>query len=838
MISRCKDAGRRAPAVLPRLPDVRPRLHSCYTTVVAPYLLILCFLAQPLWPWEKAVDDEAQVLAAIEAGKKALLERISSYDEIEYRTPGAELETTHVRGTVTRRLGPTIVIKPLTGGEVHIPRESVVQWTTPGHIHPEMDDLYHGGPSALAAFALVSAGVDTTNQALAMLLETLATDDTKEAGTYVHSLRACVWNALLDRPITKQNRQRYRKLLQEDANWLMRAGNADGGYTYSVNSAAGYDNSNTQFANFGLWAAAVGGVEVANKNWMAMARHWQKGQLPSGGWAYSTGPDIPRSSMTVAGCNSLYIVLDRFYSRVDQPYAVFEGARPNRAARRQMQAITKAIAMGDKFIELQPPSAEQFYGYELFGLERLGLASGRVVIGGVDWFRQYLHSATRHEWGEDPIADSFRLIFLVHGQAPILFQKLEHGKTDDDWNYYNRDLPGLTRYLSHSFERLHRWQRLPVNANLTELDDAPILYISGAGPLDLPEKTLENIREFVDLGGTIFLHADLANQKFKASAMGIFEHLFADYDQHFKPLEGTHPLYTCHFDCRANEQGRLVPLQALTDGPRLLVVLCPVDIAGAWQQDRQAKCGRMFQIMANLRVYVAPPYSKLPSRLHSTSPKGSAAALRGKLSLKRLPYAGAWKAHPNAWVRFAPGLKHRTGILLNSQAAAEAVAADDLKRFDIIHLAIRRSLKLDDDTLAALREYLKSGGLLLIDAADGQPDGIAAITPLLDSIDIGEKGILPAEHPIVTGKVPGGKPLDGLETTKAGASLAVGNTPPPILTRVLDGRVAVLACPFDLTAGVDNVFIWNRVGYEPDATARIIDNILLWRFEERASARP
>lgn len=774
-------------------------------------------------------DDETRVHAAIEAGKRALLEKISPYDEITY-TPAGSLVTTKARGTVTRRLGPTIIIKPLTGGEIRIPRTSILQWVTPGHIHPEMDDFYFGGPSALAAFALVSAGVETTNPTLTRLLNTLAEDDTQKAGTYVRSLRACVWSALLDRPISKRNRTRYRNLLTEEATWLMRAMRDDGGYTYTQDRDGGLDNSNTQFANLGLWAASVAGVEVSNKCWLAMGRHWKETQQPAGGWPYSTGWDPPRSSMTVAGCNSLYIVLDRYYARTGQPYAFFKGARANRQARKEMQEINRAIARGDKYLEFQPPSTASFYGYELFGLERLGLASGRSVIGGRNWFRHYADGAAGHPWGSDPIADSFNLIFLTHGQAPVVFQKLEHGRDEDHWNYYHRDLSGLTRYFSGTFERLHRWQRLPANAQLRELQDAPILYLSSPNPLSLSDETLGRIRRYVDSGGTVFLHADLASRRFRQSAVAAFELLFRDYDAHFQALDETHPLYTCHFDCRG---GKRIPIQALSDGPRLLVLLCPVDIAGAWHQDRVAKHRALFEFMANVRTYVAPPYAKLPSCLRSNAPSGPAAPPRGRIELKRLPHSGSWNAHRKAWARFTPGLKHRTGIVLLPEETAKPCSAEELMRFDVVHLTTRRALRLDDATLAALRTYLQEGGLLLIDAADGQPDGVAAIAPLLDSLDVGETGVLPADHPIVTGAFPGGRPLGNLETTKAGASLAIGGAAPPILTRTLDGHIAVLACPFDLIAGVDDVFIWDRSGYEPASTARLVDNIFLWQLTPR-----
>ncbi|MBN2559800.1 MAG: DUF4159 domain-containing protein [Phycisphaerae bacterium] len=790
-------------------------------------LLLLVVVALPAQAWQ---GEETNVATAIEAGKRALLERISEYDQIEYQTPQGNQGLERVRGTVTRRLGPVIVVRVLGGGTIKIPRRSIVLWATPGHIYPEMSGFYYGGPSALVAFALVCAGVDTTHPAMAMLLDALAKDDANEAGTYVHGLRASVWGALLERPIRSSHRAKYRKLLREDMTWLMKAMHVDGGYSYTAAPGGGWDHSNTQFANLGLWAGAAGGIEVADRIWLRMARHWMEAQVPSGGWGYSSSGETASSSMTVAGCNSLYIALDRYYSRADGPYRYFKGAKPNTKARKEMQGIYEAIHMGDQFLELKPPNVAQFHGYELFGLERLGVASGQAVIGGLDWFRHYVHGVANHRWGQDEIADAFALIFLVYGQAPVLVQKLEHGDSADDWNYYHRDLPSLVRYMSRTFERLYRWQRIQNDASLWEMQDAPILYISGRKELDLPDETLKRIRQYVERGGTVFLHADRASKEFVKSAATVFERMFRDRDYHFESLDEAHPLFNCHFDCRSREPKRQIPLQVIADGPRLPVLLCPVDIAGAWHQERLAKCEALFQMMANVRVYTAPPYNELPTRLRPAPLAGPSAPQRGSLRLLRLPHAGHWNAHPGAWRHFANGLRHRTGIDLAIEAGASAPGPGALDGFDVVHLTTRRPLRLNDATLATLRAYLEGGGLLLIDAADGQPAGIAAISKLVDTIDVGTRGILSADHHIATGAMPGGRPLTDLETTKAGSSLVAGHAPPPILTRVIDGRVAVIACPFDLLAGLDEHFVWNRSGYTPASTARIVDNILLWRL--------
>jgi hypothetical protein len=803
--------------------------------------ILLAVLAHAFQPPVAFAADEAKVLAAIEAHKQALLARISIYDEIEYRTSPAPFPPTKVKGTVTNAQGPVVRIKTLNGETVEIPRHQIVQWTTPGHIDPEMDSYFHTGPSALAAFALLSAGVETTQPRMAKLLAALAADQDPQMGTYVRSLRTAVWAALLDRSITRPNRIKYAKLLRDDMKWLMQAPYPEGTYGYTTHEGGmWWDNSNTQFANLGLWAGSVANVEVADKHWLSMAQHWLRSQTPSGGWAYREEFGPPTPSMTVAGCNSLIIVLDRFYAKAEGPYALFKGARSKPSARKEMQKIYRAIEAGDGFLRLNPPNVMQSWGYELFGLERLGLASGRAVIGGVDWFREHAESVADRAPGQDPISDAFALIFLVHGQAPVLIQKLEHGSDAEEWNYYSRDLAGLCRYMSRTFERLYRWQRLPADASLRELEDAPILYISGQQKLSLSPEMLERIRRYIERGGTVFLHADRASKVFTDSAVDTFQRLFADRQYRFETLEDSHPVFTCHFDKPQLHHEKRLALKGMSDGSRIPVFLCPVDIAGAWHQQRRDTFEDLFQMMVNLRMYAAPPYSELPSRLRSEPLSGPPARSRGTLSIQRLPHKGNWNAHAGAWERYGPGLRHRSGIDLTVDASDSPIDAEALRESDLVHLTLQHALHLDDQTRQALRDYLQGGGLLLVDAADGQPAGITAVRRFSEQLGIGVRGILPLDHPIVTGKIPAGQPLLDLRTTSAGASLTSGSAPPPIITITIDGRLAVLACPFDLIAGIDGPYIWNRSGYLPASTALIVDNILSWRFEQvsKRSTRP
>lgn len=779
-----------------------------------------------------AIDEEA-VNRAIERSKRALLEAITDVAEIEYTT-GQGNRPIKVRGRVQTENNTSVVITTIEGKRLVISRRSIARYVKAGHVHPEQNDQFFSGPTSLAVLALLMADVPTTDPTLSLAIEALASDDTQRMGTYVRSLRACVWSALLERPISKPHRVRYGKLLRDDVQWLTRAMKEHGSWDYDAGGrgAGRSDNSNGQFAVMGLFAGALANVEIPQKTWRAIERHWLDTQNPAGGWNYGVDPLPATPSMTVAGCNSLFILLDRLYARADASYVIFEGARPQKAQRELMKRVYDAIERGDEYLMKNAPNIRAHEGYELFGLERLGLASGRARIGGVDWFREYANAAANREWGDSVIGDSYALIFLVHGRAPVLIQKLEHGDASD-WNYYHRDLSSLSRYWTRAFERLSRWQRIPANADLIEMQDAPMLYIAGRDKLTLPKSTLDTIRAYVDAGGFVILHADLANRKFTDSATRVFESLFADRGMKFEQLPEDHPIFRCYHGGPDANWKRPIRILGMDDGSRTPVILFPVDIAGAWHQSRDDKLAELFRIMSNVRTYAAPPYNELPSRLRPREIPHRFEKPWAELTVARLAYAGPWDRHRDVWARSAELLRRSAGIDIQAAKPVKEGAAIPA-RVNVLHIAVPADIKLDDATRNQIKAFVDAGGLVLIDAVDGGANAGLAVRNLLHTLDLGPPELLPRNHEILTGSVRGGQPLNGLISTAAGAGLSSGGAPPPIMGVVRKGILCVIACPFDLTAALSGCYIWNRAGYRNEDTRRIIGNILAWKAGGRS----
>ncbi|RIK66693.1 MAG: hypothetical protein DCC65_09135 [Planctomycetota bacterium] len=776
-----------------------------------------------------------EVDAAIQRGVDALLGEIGDEDVIEYRAAeGGSVQ--RVRGKVTRQSRNRVFIATENARVIEIQRKHILQWDRAGYVRQEMDGYHHGGPTALAAVALLSAGVAPSHPKMVRVLDTMGASTADQAGTYVRSLRAVAWSIALDRALTPARRRELKKYLAQEVRWLVTASREKGGYGYTATDGPRWDNSNTQFANLGVWAGTFGGAAVPASYWRRVSEHWLSTQNSDGGWSYTKNETQSTASMTVAGCNSLYLVLDRLHSKSDGPYRWGEGSVPDARAREQMTRLYDAIRRGDELLARVPPDISQFDGYELFGLERLGLASGRSVVGANDWFLRYVGGVSQRVWGKGTIGDAFALIFLAHGHAPVLIQKLEYGTDPNQWNYYHRDLAGLCRYLTRTFEKLYRWQIISERASLGEFLAAPLLYIGGSGELVLPEQTQKRVRDYIDSGGTVLLHADRASARFAKSAARIFEGLMAERGWRFADLPERHPLFSCYFGGPGSNWERPVPVSAMSDGSRPCVLLITTDVAGAWHQEKKrfADC---FKLLANVRVFSVPPYSELPRPLPAERSFEPPSLARGTLRVARLAHRGKWNVHANVWNRASAGIRRRTGI--DVVVAAPIRTADELAdaRPDVLHVAVPDSTAPDDGTRAILRAAAAQGTLIFIEAADGQPDGIGSVRAWVDGVDSGERSLLMADHSIVSGRMPGGRALGDLQTTESGAGLVEGGLAPPAYLRVAEGRTVLVGCPFDVSAGLEGHFIWNRAGYLPESTAAFVDNLLLMCLEQETSRR-
>jgi hypothetical protein len=237
----------------------------------------------------------------------------------------------------------------------------------------------YGGLTAAATYALLASGEPFTDPRIQAAVNFLRKTESK--GMYALGLRCQVWNSIPQEPWVKE-------VFKHDRDLLLSAiddkGQAVGffGYTTTTPKDDG-DSSTSQFGVLGLWACNQANLEINHDVWQLFDKVWHQTQKPDGSWMYNLwdkqdANSVPTLSMSAAGVATLFITQDYANPTVKCGGNIRD------------PAIDKGIAyLGNHLEEIHP---ERFY-YTMFGISRVGLASGYKNIGKTDWFK----------WGSEKI---------------------------------------------------------------------------------------------------------------------------------------------------------------------------------------------------------------------------------------------------------------------------------------------------------------------------------------------------------------------------------------------------------------------------------------------------
>ena len=671
----------------------------------------------------------------------------------------------------------------------------------------------YGGRTALCAYALLAAGVSSQDPKMKQTLDWLA--KVEMTGTYATSLRANCWALLGGR------KHRYRRRFMQDIHYLVHGLDKRGGYDYVPHGkpeharsgerpGGRYDNSNTQLGLLGVWVGQEAGIEVPMWYWKLCEKHWVEDQQPDGGWCYQQrGKSY--GSMSVAGLASSFICFDALYS--DK----FIRCK----AKTDYPPVVKGLEWLDKnFSATQNPGrGGQWHYYYLYGVERVGLASGYKYFGKKNWYKLGAGALIARQGGQggwrDVVNTAFALLFLARGRHPILFNKLDYKGT---WNSRPRDVANLCKWVTKKFERTVNWQIVHLGVPVHELHDAPILYISGASAPQFSAEDLAKLKAFVLQGGMILSEAACNKASFTMAMQKIYNGMFPEYE--LKRLPPDHPVYKLHFSVSGMSQG----LWGVSNGVRLLVIHSPSQLSLAWQTRRSTTRSREFQLAANVYFFVTDK-GILKPRGVCRWPMKKDVACAETLKVVPLRYNGNWNPEPLAWERFAILMARRHATKVEVAAPAE-VTALDAATCPVAAMTGTARFEWTAPQRQALAKFLTGGGTLILDAAGGsEAFAEAAEKQIRQILPDARYGMVPTTHALYR-KV--GPVIDRV-TFRRALRLGVRSPTKPRLRALLhENRLAVIFSPDDLTAGLVGYPCWGLKGYEPKSSFDLMRNILLY----------
>jgi hypothetical protein len=685
-----------------------------------------------------------------------------------------------------------------------------------------------GGGTALAALAWLAAGADpASDQQLKSALDYLAKLDVDD--TYVRAIRANVWEYAL-RKVPYDDR--VRALLKTDFEWLLAALGSKEGWRYQ-RASTDWDNSCTQYGVLGIWAAARAGFDPGEKFWPTMSRHFRSCQNADGGWGY-TANSGSTANMATAGLASMFLVFDMHHGKT-----AYSAANPRTFTSGEPAEVLQSLERGMNWLGKVQGSKED--GYYLYGIERTGVASGRKLIGGEDWFgrgalavlraQQFDGSIPLGQWGGPAIGTSFCTLFLVYGGAPVAIAKLQYG-AGHDWNLNPRDLANLSKELWSVYERPLNWQTVSI-AEPPERYDAPLLWITGSQPARFTEEEMLRLREYVQRGGTIVAEPSDRSPQFAAALEELVRQMFPARDfpgYGLQPLPPEHAIYTVV----KQDWQRLPRLRGVSDGARTFFILSDEYLSGDWQTNRTDSDA--FRLATNLLFY-ATDLGTLEGKYASILPDTAAAKVRETpITVARVKHGAAaahprdWDAAAMSWRVFAPYVRHITGCELK-EAGPVALDRDTLDGIRVLHVTGRDELRLSAAERAALKQFVAKGGTVLVDAYAGSPKFAVAARRELEAT-FGKLERLPADHLLAEGRFQGGVDLTRAEFKLSVRQLLRSRSEQPrgqqLLVALAGKRPAVIFSEFDLAGAMAGIENYRALSYKPDSARQVVGNLLAY----------
>lgn len=689
--------------------------------------------------------------------------------------------------------------------------------------HGTLSGNNQGAITSLAVWALRSCEFDGRDSRIKRGALWSLSCDVK--GSYGRAMRACMLSMMP---------KDYREYLKRDTTWLVDAMLPNGNFGPGKGGRIeDYGNhASGSYGMLGLRAAAEASLELKDKHWSRIGKHWRDAQDgEGGGWSYlkvGIPPETPKTDhwkhipdgpMTAAAIAALYVSEYELYSRQ------MTGVGKN--------YISPNISNGIKFLteHFDDDAGDVYFHY--YNILLIGRSSGRRYFGEIDWFQRgaKLLVDKQNEDGSwsgvkgQATSTAFALLYLSRGMHPVVIGKLEF---DGFWNNRPYDIGNFIHWLAPNLEWPLNWEIVNLKVDAAELLNIPALYLASHQAAKLSDTEIKTLRNYIHGGGMLVSTADAGSGGLTASIKKLADDLFPHYPM--EKLAKDHPIHRLQYKPK-----RPKAVLAVSNGVRMLMMHIPSDISRSLQTRATVTDAKSFETLGNIAIY-ATGQKRLTNRFDTLYVPPSQRKVDRTFNIARLKYDGNWNPEPGAWPRFANLLQERTGTALRiSDLAPQKL---DKTRHDIAVMTGTTEFSFSPDQLRGLRDFIDGGGLLVADAAGLSMPFDTSFRQLASELwpDRRLKRIR-ADSPILTGKLTGCTPLPAALYRRF-LVLRVGRPDLPDLFTIRDeqGTLRVAYSRYDLTTGLLGARAALIAGFHPDAATVLTQNIIMTYLNEEAAA--
>ena len=214
---------------------------------------------------------------------------------------------------------------------------------------------------------------------------------------------------------------------------------------------------------------------------------------------------------------------------------------------------------------------------------------------------------------------------------------------------------------------------------------------------------------------------------------------------------------------------------------------------------------------------------------------------RGILTVPKLAHAGGSDDAPNALRNLLNFVGHELGMQSSISLETPLVAPDDanLFQYPLIFVHGRREFRLNGAQRKALTTYLDRGGFIFGDAICASSQFAASLRNELAAM-FPEHALerIPIDHPLLSTEFRGydlhrvtlRSPAKGGDGDPIRARLE--QTEPYLEALTIDGRIAVVFSPYDLSCALENHASLECKGYTKADAAKIGVNVILYALQQ------
>jgi len=472
------------------------------------------------------------------------------------------------------------------------------------------------------------------------------------------------------------------------------------------------------------------------------------------------------------------------------------------------------------------------------------------------------------------IGTPLALLFLSKGRRPVVIGKLQHqpqgGKAARDWDHHRRAVQHLTMRVERQWQRDLSWQtidftrravreggvqREQLSVTAGDLLEAPVLLLSGSLALDFSAEQKRVLKEYIENGGFLLAEACDGNgcdgTAFDRSFRALMKELFPDSE--LRKLPPDHPVWFAQekVDPKHLPNDSEFWLWGLDACCRTSVVYCPRSLTCYWELAHpyresnhaaavKSEIEAVTRLGGNVLAYATS--RELKEKLDRpeiaiSNPGGKSP--RGALVVPKLSHTGGADDAPTALHKLLTVLDQQLQMRVDYDKRLLAPSDEKLLDYPLVFMHGRRAFEFTVAERKGLKDYLSRGGFLFADAICANTEFADALRRELKTIFPSAKfARIPASHPIFTDEFHGFNLAtvtlrDPQNRSDDDPLTAKQTKTTPLLEGLeIDGRLAVILSPYDISCALERGASLECKGYIPADAARLAANVLLYALQQ------